>query len=186
MDCGPPHSSVHRDSPGKDTRVGCHALLPGIFPTQASIQSLPHCRWILNRLRHQGSWFKYRVNFRCPAEWFRYMYMFFFRFISLIDYCKVLSVIPGAIQYILVGYVTLSLWSVTKLWLTLCISIDCNPQAPLSIRFPRQDYWSGLPFFLPEIFSTQGSKSQTRIPYVGRWILYHWVTRVLCTVVSKC
>ena len=34
MDCSPPGSSVHRDSPGKNTAVGCHALLQGIFPTQ--------------------------------------------------------------------------------------------------------------------------------------------------------
>ena len=24
--------------------------------------------------------------------------------------------------------------------------MDCNLQAPLSMGFPRQDYWSGLPF----------------------------------------
>ena len=30
----PPGSSVHVDSPGKNTGVGCHALLHGIFPTQ--------------------------------------------------------------------------------------------------------------------------------------------------------
>ena len=34
MGCSPPGSSVHRDSPGKNTAVGCHALLQGIFPTQ--------------------------------------------------------------------------------------------------------------------------------------------------------
>ena len=34
VDCSPPGSSVHGDSPGKNTRVGCRALLPGIFPTQ--------------------------------------------------------------------------------------------------------------------------------------------------------
>ena len=34
------------DSPGKNTRVGCHALLQGIFPTQGSNPGLPHCRWI--------------------------------------------------------------------------------------------------------------------------------------------
>ena len=28
------------DSPGKDTGVGCHALLQGIFPTQGSNPSL--------------------------------------------------------------------------------------------------------------------------------------------------
>ena len=34
MDCSPPGSSVHGDSPGKNTGVGCHALLQGIFLTQ--------------------------------------------------------------------------------------------------------------------------------------------------------
>ena len=31
MDCNPPGSSAHEDSPGENTGVGCHALLPGIF-----------------------------------------------------------------------------------------------------------------------------------------------------------
>ena len=30
-------------------------------------------------------------------------------------------------------------------------------QAPLSMEFPRQEYWSGLPFLLHSIFLTQGS-----------------------------
>ena len=49
MDCSLQGSSVHGDSPGKNTGVGCHALLQGIFPTQGS-----HCRWILYCLSHQG------------------------------------------------------------------------------------------------------------------------------------
>ena len=32
------------DSPGKDTGVGCHTLLQGIFPTQGSNPGFPHCR----------------------------------------------------------------------------------------------------------------------------------------------
>ena len=36
MDCNPPGFSVHGDSLGKNTEVGCHALLQGIFPTQVS------------------------------------------------------------------------------------------------------------------------------------------------------
>ena len=36
MDCSPPGSSVHRDSPGKNTGVGCPALLQGIFLSQGS------------------------------------------------------------------------------------------------------------------------------------------------------
>ena len=34
MDFSLPGSSVHGDSPGKNTGVGCHALLQGIFLTQ--------------------------------------------------------------------------------------------------------------------------------------------------------
>ena len=32
MECSPPGSSVHVDSPGKNTGVGCHSLLQRIFP----------------------------------------------------------------------------------------------------------------------------------------------------------
>ena len=45
--CSLSDSSVHGDSPGKDTAVGCHALLKGICQTQGSNPDLPHCRWIL-------------------------------------------------------------------------------------------------------------------------------------------
>ena len=45
MDCSPPDSSVHGNSPGKNTGGGCHALLQGIFPTQ-------YCRRILYWLNH--------------------------------------------------------------------------------------------------------------------------------------
>ena len=55
MDCSPPGASVLGDSPGKNAGVGCHALLQGIFPTQRLNPGLPHCRWILYRLSHQGS-----------------------------------------------------------------------------------------------------------------------------------
>ena len=55
VDCGPTGSSVHGDSPGTNTGVGCHALLQGVFPTQGSNPSLPHCRQILYHLSHQGS-----------------------------------------------------------------------------------------------------------------------------------
>ena len=36
MNCNLPGSSVHGGSPSKNTAVGCHALLQGIFPTQGS------------------------------------------------------------------------------------------------------------------------------------------------------
>ena len=55
MDFSPPGSSVHRDSLGKNTGVGFHALLQGIFPTQGSKPDLSHCRQTLYHLSHQGS-----------------------------------------------------------------------------------------------------------------------------------
>ena len=54
-DCSLPVSFVHADSPGKNTRVGCHALFQGIFPTQESSWGLPHCRWILYQLSQRGA-----------------------------------------------------------------------------------------------------------------------------------
>ena len=36
MDCSPPRPICPWDSPGKNTGVGGHALLQGIFPTQGS------------------------------------------------------------------------------------------------------------------------------------------------------
>ena len=50
IDCSPSGSSVHGDSPGKNTGVGCHAFLQGIFPTQRSNPGLSHRRWILSEL----------------------------------------------------------------------------------------------------------------------------------------
>ena len=45
--------------PGKSTGVGCHFLLQGIFPTQASNPGLPHCRQTLYHLSHQRRPFIY-------------------------------------------------------------------------------------------------------------------------------
>ena len=46
-------------------------------------------------------------------------------------------------------------------------------EAPLSMGFPRQEYWSGLPFPSP------GNLPNPRIKpmfLLDRWILYHWAT----------
>ena len=67
MDCSPPDSSVHGDSSGKNTRVGGHAILQGIFPTQELNPGLPHYRWFLYSLSCQGvevtSFLSNKLNF---------------------------------------------------------------------------------------------------------------------------
>ena len=55
MDCSPSVSSVHGDSPGKNTGVGFHTFLQEIFPTQGLNSGLLHCKWIFYRLSHLGS-----------------------------------------------------------------------------------------------------------------------------------
>ena len=70
MDCRPPGSSVHGDSPGKNTGVVCHALLQGIFPTEGLNPGLPHCRQILYYLSHHGRPYIYHMPHKsvhmCP------------------------------------------------------------------------------------------------------------------------
>ena len=41
MNCSPPGSSAHGESPGNNIEVDCHALLQGIFPSQESNRGLP-------------------------------------------------------------------------------------------------------------------------------------------------
>ena len=54
MDCSPPGSSVHGDSPGKNTGLGCHTLLQGIFPTQGMNLHLLHWQAGSLPLSHLG------------------------------------------------------------------------------------------------------------------------------------
>ena len=61
MDCSPPGSSVRGDSPGKNTGVGYHALLQGIFPTQGLNPDLLRCRQSLYRLSHH-------IPSDCPVQ----------------------------------------------------------------------------------------------------------------------
>ena len=55
MDCISPGSSIHGIFSGKNTGVGCHFLLQGIFLTQGSNLGLLHCRQTLYHLSHKGS-----------------------------------------------------------------------------------------------------------------------------------
>ena len=50
------------DFPGKNTGVGCHFLLQGVFLTQGLNRSLPHCRQTLYRLSYQGSFASLQIS----------------------------------------------------------------------------------------------------------------------------
>ena len=84
MDCSLPDSSVHGNSPGKNTGVGCHDLLQGIFLTQGLNPGLLHCRQTLYHPSHQGSPFialiAYNIYFTNPSihPLFEWWMSFFF------------------------------------------------------------------------------------------------------------
>ena len=64
MDCMQPTRLLHPwNSPGKNTVVGCHSLLQGIFPTHGLNLGLLHRRWMLYRLSHQRN--------PCTLQWGR-------------------------------------------------------------------------------------------------------------------
>ena len=56
-------------------------------------------------------------------------------------------------------------------------------QAPLSLVFPRQEYWSDLPFSSPGQLPDPGIKPKS--PCLGRQLLYHWVTWEAHTVYNR-
>ena len=73
MDCTPRGSSVHGDSPGKNTGVGCLSLLQGIFPTQGSnlhLLQLLHCRQILY---HWAT--SYAHTYHMTQKWLSWAYI---------------------------------------------------------------------------------------------------------------
>ena len=78
MDRSPPGSSVRGILPGKDTGVGCHALLKGTFPTQGLNPGLLHWQAGSVPLSHKGSpHLYYRYDRKIPAQsWFYCKYSF--------------------------------------------------------------------------------------------------------------
>ena len=116
---------------------GFPALLQGIFPIQGSNPGLPHCRWILYSLSHQGSLqmtiyiYKYathkvKICLQCWRPWF--------------DSC--VRKIHSRRERLLL----LSRFS--RVW--LCATPETAAyQAPLSLGFSRQEHWSGLSFPSP-------------------------------------
>ena len=54
-------------------------------------------------------------------------------------------------------------------------SVHVGHQAPLSMGFPRQEYWSGLP--CPSLGGSSWSRDGTCVSCIGRQILYCWATK---------
>ena len=71
MDWSPPGSSVHGDSPGKNTGVGCHALLQGDLPNPGTKPRFPALQVdsLLSEPPGKPSGFPWPLPKRTPAFW---------------------------------------------------------------------------------------------------------------------
>ena len=120
--------------------------------------------------------------------------LFFFFFCYSLLYIQILFIYrvqEEEINMVQISYAQKTIWSypkisplhnclVTKSCPTPCNPIDSSPPGSSNhgissscLGFPRQEYWSGLHFFLQRIFPTHRLNSCLLL---GRWILYHWAT----------
>ena len=74
----------------------------------------------------------------------------------------------------------------THTCLTLCNPTDCSPQAPLSMGFSRQEYWSGLPFLPPRDLPDLGIELMSPALQVDSLPLSHWGRPSRQTRTGKC
>ena len=157
MGCSPPGSSVHGDSPDKNTGVGCHSHLQGIEPRFPALQadSLPSEPPGKSNHVHAAKSLQLCATLCNP-----------------IDCSPPGSPVPGILQARTLEQVAISFsnawkWKV-KVKSLSCVWLIATPwtaahQAPLPMGFSRQEYWSGVPLPSPN--------------HVHNWylILFEWL-----------
>ena len=102
---------------------------------------------------------------------------------TLVQHTRLLMILPLSILLIYLPFPPSMLcgshteYVRTKLFqlcLTLCDPMD-RSQAPLSMEFFGQEYWTGLPCPLPGDFPDSEVKPTSLMsPALSRWVLYHW------------
>ena len=108
------------------------------------------------------------ASFRGTAEWFSYIHLFFFRLFSHVGYYRLLSRVLCAVQSYSYALNCVQLFA--TLW-------TVAHQAPLSMEFSSQEYWSGLHFLLKWNFLTQGLNPVSYVFCIGRQIVYQRAIR---------
>ena len=96
--------------------------------------------------------------------------------------------IVGSSRHLGLAPCGMRVYSVAKSCPTLCNPKDSSPwsidQAPLSMEFSRQEYWSRFAIFLLQVIFL--TRDWTRMSCTGRQILYHWATREACRRRIRC
>ena len=131
----------------QESGVGCHFLLQGIFSTQGSNPGLLYCRLILYSLNHQGSPISMVISYSLAK--------FYCRDLDIIRQKLVLNWVYCVKVMKNWRYMKEKVKSLSRVPL-IAIPWTVAHQAPPPMGFSKQEYWSGLPFFLQRIFLTQG------------------------------
>ena len=146
----------------KNTGVGSLSLLQRIFPTQESNWGPLHCRLILYQLSYQGSPKKYTAAAAAAAAAAAKLGQSCLTLCDPIDSSPPGSPIPGILQARTLEWVAISFSNAWK-WkgkvkLLSRVQLFETPwtvayQAPLSLGFSRQEYWSGVPLPSPKKYT---------------------------------
>ena len=154
------------NSPVKNIRGDCHSLLQGIFPSQELNPCLLHHRQIFSCLSHQEAlgitYQRLRWNFVHLVN--QLLLLLLLSHCSHVRLCDPIdgsppgSPVPGILQARTLERVAISFSSAWK-WKVkvkspsrvrlLATSWTVAYQAPLSMGFSRQEYWSGVPLPSP-------------------------------------
>ena len=127
------------NSPGHSSGVGSCSLLWEIFPTQGLNSSLPHHRWILYQLNHQGSprileWVAYPFS-RGPSR--------------LRNWTGVSCIAEILYQLSYQHFIDQNVVLVAKSYQALSDPMGFSPPGSSVQGIFRKEYWSGLQFPSP-------------------------------------
>ena len=136
----------------------CHPLLllPSIFPSIRvfSDESVLHIRW--------PKYWSFSFSINLSNEYSRLIY---FR-MDWLDLLEVQGTLKSVRQHHMLSYLScVQLFAAS--WTVIC-------QAPLSMGFSRQEYWSGLPFPSPGDLPNPGIEPTSRMfPALAGGFFYH-------------
>ena len=142
------------DFPGKNTGVGCHFLLQGIFLTQGSNPGLPPCRQTLYHLSHQGSPNIKADRHACEAQWG-------------LERAALISCMGRCLRWPVGSVCPPTSWSLSPSGLSLndvLVSVSCHNKVPQT-RWLKHTYFSQF----------QGWKSKIRFLVRAQFLACRWL-----------
>ena len=172
-DFSPPGSAVHGILQARILKWVAIPSSRGSFPNQGSNQGLPLCRRFLYRLSYQGSYVYVCMSlytgmcvYVCLCIWvcvcmhYGYVYVCMSLYMRMCMYACICIWICICMHVSVYGYMYVCMYLYMGMCMYACAcSVLFDPlqlpwtvtcQAPLSMEFLRQEYWSGLPFSSPK------------------------------------